>query len=110
MTVIFFGEPWDAPILEDATQLPEVPWYAACLRCDEMIGPDDQGFVRPYVGGDLDPRYLVGVGPSYQLHAVHRECDLASVVGHAMGVCSCTGYGFDRESAREVLRRVEARR
>lgn len=105
---MFFGEPWDAPILEDATRMPGVPTYAACLRCDEMIGPEDQGFVRPFVGGGLDPRYLVGVGPSYQLTAIHRECDLASVVGHAMGVCSCTGYDSGRESAREVWRRVRA--
>lgn len=110
MTPVFFGEPWDAPIIEDATQLPEVPTYAACLRCNDMIAEDDQGFVRPYIGSNLDPRYLVGMGPDYQLTAVHRECDLASVVGHAVGVCSCTGYDESRESAREVWRRVAAGR
>lgn len=104
----FFGEPWDAPIIEDATQLPEVPTYAACLRCDEMIGEHDQGFVRPHVGDLPDLRYLVGVGLGYSLTAVHRECELASVVGHAVGVCSCTGYDESRESAREVWRRVRA--
>lgn len=109
MTAMFFGEPWDAPILEDAVRMPEVPTYAACLRCTEMIGEDDQGFIRPYIGGGLDPRYLVGVGPGHQLTAIHRECDLAGIVGHLVGVCSCTGYGSDRESAREAERRFLTR-
>lgn len=105
---MFFGEPWDAPILEDAVQMPEVPTYAACLQCNELIGEQDQGFVRPYIGGHLDPRYLVGLGSGYQLTAVHRECELASVVGHVVGVCSCTGYDATRDAGREVWRRVQA--
>lgn len=105
--VIFFGEPWDAPILDDATQLPEVPWYAACLRCDEMIGEDDQGLVMPHIG-DLDPRYLVGIGPGHSLIAIHWECHLAGIVGHLVRVCPCYGYDSSRETAREAQRRFDA--
>jgi hypothetical protein len=107
MTGMFFGEPWDAPIVDDAVQLPEVPTYAACIQCDEQIVETDQGFIRPYVGNDVAARYLVGIGPGHQLVAVHRECDLSSVLGHTVGVCLCTGYPHNRETAREVLRRVE---
>jgi hypothetical protein len=105
MTTIVFGALWDAPICDDALLYPELPTHARCLRCHEQIAEGDQGFIRPYIG-ELDPEYLVD---DDYLTAVHRECDLTGIVGHMVGVCSCTGWDTEaRETGREVLRRVQA--
>lgn len=110
-TVMYFGEPWDAPMLADATRLPETPWWAECLRCHEPFQDGDRGVVTPLLtdglSGPVDPRFMVGVFRAGTLVAHHRECLLASTVGHTVGVCACTGYGTDRAAAQEVLRRFE---
>lgn len=111
MPTIFFGPRWDAPILDDpdAVQLPETPTYARCLRCRELFAEGDQGYVTPYIGGGLDADFVVGHGEGAYLTAMHRECQLAGIVGHIVGVCSCTDWDpFDRETSREVARRVAA--
>lgn len=106
-TLVYFGQWWDVPALEHARQLPEVPTYAQCLRCHEYFAEGDQGLVIPYIGGKPDPDYIVGIGAYTTFVAQHRECHLSEIVGHLVGVCSCTGHGTDRESAREVARRVD---
>lgn len=109
MTTLLFGAPWDAPVCEDATFLPEVPTYARCARCGELFVDGDQGMVIP-ASGAIEPELLIGVrgGPGdAQLVGQHRECLLAATVGHTVGVCSCTGYGPTRAAGREVLRRVQ---
>jgi hypothetical protein len=120
VTVMVFGEVWDARITEGAAVLPEVPTYARCLRCREYIAEGDSGFVRPHVGRSLDPDYLVGVGgpdaraanqqaAGFALTAIHRECDLIGVLGHVVKVCTCTGYDTtSREAALEAWRRFES--
>jgi len=111
---MLFGRPWDAPVCEEATFLPEVPTYARCTYCRDYFGEDDQGIVMPYIG-EIDPDYLIGLsgpdrtGQAGSLVAVHRECLLAQTVGHVYGVCECTGFpGTVRDRAKEVLRRVQA--
>lgn len=105
-TLVFFGQWWDVPALEHASQLPEVPTYAQCLRCNEYFAEGDRGLVIPHIG-ELDPDHIVGVGRYTTFAAMHRECHLSDIVGHLVGVCPCTGHGTDRESAREVARRVD---
>lgn len=105
-TLVYFGQWWDVPALEHARQLPEVPTYAQCLRCQEHFAEGDQGLVFPHMG-ELEPEYVVGVGRYTTFSAMHRECQLSEIAGHLVGVCSCTGHGRDRASAREVARRVD---
>jgi hypothetical protein len=40
---------------------------------------------------------------------IHRECDLAGMVGHMVEVCSCTGYDTSRASARIAAERFANR-
>lgn len=127
MTALYFGQDWPEHFTEDGIELPEVPTYARCLWCREFFTKADNGQVMPMVG-EVDPDYLVGIGPpmsrmiragegnpsSYArrsttlLVAQHRECTLAGTVGHSVGVCRCTGWPpNDRDTAREVLRRIQ---
>lgn len=116
MTIIFGGR-WDAPICDEAEEV-AVPVGTLCLRCSEAIEASDQGVVMPltlhptqvsayeaYKIGDA----MAGVEVSWISTAQHRECNLIGLVGHMVGVCSCTGYDtVSREAAREAQRRVEA--
>lgn len=103
-----FGERWDAPVCDDAERYPVVPTYAKCIDCDEQIQEGDQGFVQVLMLGSVDPDYLVGLGANgVNLIAIHRECQLLGILGHSVGVCSCTGWDTSRASAREALRRVQ---
>lgn len=121
--IVYFGEIWDAPIMENARPWGSTPTYAHCARCNDLFVEGDQGLVTPVAGFGTDDEHIVDMrdappdltaswgitrGVVY-LVAYHRECQLAGIMGHIMGVCSCTGYGFDRDSAREVLRRVRAK-
>jgi hypothetical protein len=63
----FFGQRWDAPIVNDARQVPNL-LGEPCLLCDRTIKPDDQGFIRPHVFEDGN----VGFMP------VHRGCEMAT--------------------------------
>jgi len=112
--MMLFGEPWDAPVCEGATFLPEAPDYARCTYCRDYFREGDQGVVMPFLG-ETDPDYLIGLsgpdreGQAGNLVGVHRECLLAQTVGHVYGVCECTGFpGTVRERAQEVMRRVQA--
>jgi hypothetical protein len=125
VTALYFGQDWPAHFTEDGIELPEVPTYARCLWCREFFAKGDNGQVMPMIG-EVDPDYLVGVGPpmsrmayagegqpsfvarSATLVAQHRECTLAGTVGHTVRVCRCTGWPpNDRDTAREVLRRIQ---
>ena len=122
--MLIFGEPWDAPICDDATPYPEVPTYAACIYCGEQFEDGDRGVIMPHLGA-VDPRYLIGVAGAdrdpaaaahfavgtltYSLVGEHRECLLSSTAGHVVGACSCTGWEtHTRATALEVQRRVDA--
>lgn len=111
----YFGEPWDAPMIADDPDAvhADTPVGVRCLECDEPIAADDQGLLRPFMHGRLwhRPEWIVApLGEQASVTAVHRECDMLGIVGHMVGVCSCTDYaGFGvrgRAAAREVLARV----
>lgn len=96
-TTLFFGERWDAPAVDDATQV-ATPVGASCLWCDEEIVDGDRGFMRAAVtqtGADL--------------RAEHRECGFRAVVGsigHLLKVCHC--YGGTMEDPPGITRRQSA--
>lgn len=100
--VVFFGEPWDAPITDGGTQV-VTPVGKACYDCRETIVEGDRGYIRPVMVSAEETR------TGY----VHRECDMLSIVGHMVGVCSCwperTEGKTRREQAFECVRRWEAR-
>ena len=100
---LFFGERWDAPVVDDAVPTP-TPVGQVCYDCCEPVVDGDRGFVRVVarmVGGKL-------TGGSAE--PVHAECDLRSVVGHDVGICPCTGYDRTRASAKLVWERVGQQR
>ena len=94
---IFFGERWDAPIVDHARQ-ESTPVGTACYLCKRAIAAGDQGFIRSLftekgLAGDL---------------AVHRGCDMATSIGHLFGICSCTGWEDIYERGQELVRRDHA--
>lgn len=100
---LFFGERWDAPIVDHATQT-KTPIGENCYACSEPIEPGDRGFIRGVVR-------VNGEGQPYgSTEPVHAECDMRGTVGHTVGVCHCTGYDDSRATAKEVWRRVGERR
>jgi hypothetical protein len=100
--ILFFGQRWDAPIVDDATPV-DTPVGQCCYDCGEPVSDGDRGFIRavPRLGGDGEP-----VGSAEPIHA---ECDLRSVMGHTLGLCRCTGYPSDRATARLVWEMVHGR-
>lgn len=98
MTTVFFGERWDAPIVDDAEQVP-TPVGQRCYDCGESVEDGDRGFVRG-VGRMVDGELVGSVEP------IHAECDLRGVMGHQVGVCSCTGHDPSRATGRLVWARV----
>jgi hypothetical protein len=94
MTTVFFGERWDSPRLQFAIRVP-TPMAGSCLMCEEAIVEGDRGF-------------LVGMwaGDESVICYVHAECEMADIIGHSVGVCSCTGFEPGRDRARAVWRRV----
>jgi len=95
----FFGERWDAPIVDDARQIP-TPVGATCYHCGETVVDGDRGLMRAV--GRLVNDELVASG-----EPIHAECDLIGVSGHTMGVCHCTGCDTgSRAAARLVWERV----
>ncbi len=101
--MLFFGQRWDAPAFDEATEVP-VPVGETCLMCEETVEQGDSGIITPY----MDARGGTRSSP------IHLECHLRSIVGsvaHLEGRCSCvTGRAADdrtggtrREDARAVL-------
>jgi hypothetical protein len=95
---LFFGDRWDAPQVDDATQV-NTPVGRQCLYCAEPVEQDDRGLLR---------YYSLGTPPA----PVHMECDLRMSLGsvaHLEGRCSCncqyaaTSSKTFREQARETL-------
>lgn len=80
MTPTYFGEPWDVPALDGAVQAP-TPIGRPCITCESPIENGDRGWLRPTVISDR-----------LSLVAIHAECELATIVGHTVGICGCTGW------------------
>jgi hypothetical protein len=95
----YFGEPWDAPALDGAVQVPTPEWQA-CALCGEPVMASDRGWIRGHLTAGPDGRPVTRVVPH------HAECELLSVAGHLVGVCSCTGWDSGRPAAREAWRRL----
>jgi len=77
------------PHLDEAPQ----PIGAACVHCDEAVGPDDDGVV--YANGPI----------------AHFECFMRRIVGsvnHQLRRCSCYG-GDGPDEPPELTRRESAR-
>lgn len=84
----FFGEPWDAPIIDDAIHV-STPAGGCCMFCREQIEDGDRGFIL------IDGSFT------------HAECEMLGILGHSYSVCRCTGFDTtSRASARELWRRV----
>lgn len=100
---LFFGERWDAPVVDDAIQVP-TPVGEHCLHCVEPIEDGDCGFVQA----------MADLGPDGEMVErrcfTHAECDLRGVLGHQVGVCHCTGYDASRATAKLVWQRVSEQR
>jgi len=92
---LFFGERWDAPMVDDAQQVP-TPIGLACFNCTEPVVEGDRGLIRTVVR-------MVDGEPVGSAEPTHAECDLIGVMGHQMGVCSCTGYDTTTRAAAQVL-------
>src|SRR4051812_15862194 len=94
----FFGKPWDAPITDDAEQVP-TPVGSSCIMCEEPIEDGDRGFITCY----WSP---AGVA----LRPVHAECQNRPALGganHTLGPCSGCG-GDDAPDPPGVTRRQAA--
>lgn len=93
---VFFGDRWDAPIVDPPATQMATPVGEPCYSCQESIVPGDQGVARTMIGADA----VASLG------FIHRECDLLGAVGHMVGCCSCVSWsGTRRELARECERR-----
>ena len=95
MSVVYFGERWDAPVFDGVLcrQAP-TPVGEKCRGCDEPVISGDQGFIHPLLSN-----HGHGVVP------IHRECQLRSFLGgleHLEGRCEYTGHCH-------VLRRAAGR-
>jgi hypothetical protein len=91
---VFFGERWDALILDYAQPAP-TPVGVGCYLCDRPIHAGDQGFIRPSITEN---------GPCGNF-PVHRGCEMATTIGHLFGICSCTGWDDIYERGQELIRR-----
>lgn len=91
----WFGERWDAPIMDDAVECDLPP--GACMHCGEL-----------FVDGDVGWVFCAG-------QAAHTECAVRSVIGgvnHQLGLCLCCGGTMDpdppglsvRDAARAALK------
>lgn len=69
--MLFFGEPWDAPVIDDAVPT-ATPVGEPCMHCEEPIVAGDRGFRLPsIVVGSVATGFV----------AIHRECMLQEVLG-----------------------------
>jgi hypothetical protein len=96
---LYFGVPWDAPLLDDARQVP-TPVGELCLDCDELIEDGDRGLL---MAADVtDPS--VPWGYAWVTRAVHLECHLRSTMSHVVQQCRCFVPGRSlRDEARATL-------
>lgn len=77
----YFGQPEDAPVYEHAERAP-TPVGQLCVHCIDPIGPDDQGFLIPYLGV---------ADPSLWEAPWHRACWLWNVLGPTFGATDPRG-------------------
>lgn len=104
---VYFGERWDAPLLDGRIHQIPTPIGEQCLHCTEPIMEGDRGLLRTCI---RDNASLAGLADG-SVEPTHLECDLRSSLGnakHLSGGCRYTGDcqdepGTMREQARAVL-------
>jgi hypothetical protein len=113
----YFGQRWDAPLLDGRIQQLDAPVGHACLWCHQPIMDTDRGLFRAAIsdqpGQDGQP------GTAGTVEPVHMECDLRAALGnltHLQGRCGHIGdcndqeTGTWREQARAVLDHLNQQR
>lgn len=98
----YFGTRWDAPLVDDATQV-STPVGQPCQMCTSPIADGDRGLLMGCVRL-VDGEQVGSVEP------VHTECLLLDTVGHSFGVCGCTGAGRTRADGLRLLEVLNADR
>lgn len=68
----FFGKRYAGPAYQACKHAP-TPTGAPCAHCREPIGPEDDGWLIPYAGGEHVP-------PELEL-PYHWECNLRQIAG-----------------------------
>lgn len=84
--MLFFGEPWDAPVIDDAQET-VTPVGEPCMHCEEPIVMGDRGFL-------LSGMFSEGNVLVSRFQAIHRECMLRMSLGpvsHLEKRCMCYG-------------------
>lgn len=69
----YFGEPWDAPLVETSTQAP-TPVGKPCYWCTLAIKDGDTGILFPGFDPDAGPDTVVDF-------TLHKECFFAATAG-----------------------------
>jgi hypothetical protein len=109
MVNTFFGEPWDAPFIDDAVQV-ATPVGESCVDCHDPIADGDQGVVMPCISEGP------GGAPVADLRPTHRECFIRAVIGpvehFVEGRCSGGPHSEEnwREQGRATIAWLEAHR
>jgi hypothetical protein len=91
----YFGKAWDAPITDNAQQVP-TPVGTPCLLCEVEIQEGDRGVMVGYWGPQG-----ASVAP------IHIECQFRSVMGganHIKGTCHCSGGPDDPDPPNLTMR------
>lgn len=92
----YFGEPWDAPAIDDNVQAP-TPVGEPCTYCSDKVVEGDQGFLVSAVDLAEDGKTTVA-----SIRPIHRECTIASVIGCGVacveGRCDCRSGGSARRA------------
>jgi hypothetical protein len=108
---VYFGDNWGSPRLDGDAQHVDTPIGRPCLQCREPIEPGDQGFIQQIMRPDaaVTGPPVPTVMPSHTIteEAIHAECEALGIVGHQLGVCTCTGHDTtSRAAARKLWGRL----
>lgn len=110
MTIFYFGERWDAPLLDvpDDGRPPPVhcptPVGTPCVMCQAPIIEGDRGLL--YAVGVID-----GADVAELDTPAHIECEMLHTVGHLWRVCTCWGWDITSIEARlEIVARMNVAR
>jgi hypothetical protein len=83
---LYFGVPWDAPLLDDARQVP-TPVGAVCLECVDPIEDGDRGLLMALMVAA--PGESINGSRGWNAGPVHLECHLRSTMSHVVRQCRC---------------------